>query len=84
MLKINGLNIVKDLEFPDHYNYTVDDIDQILKESIKMSCKIITTEKDYIRLKKVNTEEIQFIKSDLQIINEEKLIENILKKNETN
>ena len=84
MIRNYGLNILKDIEFPDHYNYTVDDIDQILKESIKMSCKIITTEKDYIRLKKVNTEEIQFIKSDLQIINEEKLIENILKKNETN
>jgi len=84
MIRNYGLNILKDIEFPDHYNYTVDDIDQILKESKKMSCKIITTEKDYIRLKKVNTEEIQFIKSDLQIINEEKLIENILKKNETN
>ena len=84
MIRNYGLNILKDIEFPDHYNYTVDDIDQILKESKKMSCKIITTEKDYIRLKKVNTDEIQFIKSDLKIINEEKLIENILKKNETN
>ena len=84
MIRNYGLNIIKDIEFPDHYNYTVDDIDQILKESKKMSCKIITTEKDYIRLKKVNTDEIQFIKSDLKIINEEKIIENILKKNETN
>ena len=26
MLKSNGLNIIKDLEFPDHYNYS----DQII------------------------------------------------------
>ena len=32
MIRNYGLNILKDIEFPDHYNYTVDDIDQILKE----------------------------------------------------
>tara|TARA_Y100000389_G_C17435016_1_gene504957 strand:- start:1040 stop:1984 length:945 start_codon:yes stop_codon:yes gene_type:complete len=84
MIKNYGLNILKDIEFPDHYNYTIDEINQILNEAKKMSCKIITTEKDYLRLKKINNNEIQFIKSDLQITNEEKLIENILKKNETN
>ena len=84
MIKNYGLNILKDIEFPDHYNYTIADIDLILNEAKKIDCKIITTEKDYIRLKKFKTSEIQFLKSDLQIINEEKLIENILKKNETN
>ena len=83
MIKKNGLNISKDIEFPDHYDYTDNDIEQILSESKKMGCKIITTEKDYIRLKKIKTKEIQFIKSDLQIINEQDLVKNILNKNET-
>ena len=30
MLKINGLNIVKDLEFPDHYKYLQKEIDEII------------------------------------------------------
>jgi tetraacyldisaccharide 4'-kinase len=48
MLKNYNLNIVKDLEFPDHYKYTNYDINKILKLSADMNCKIITTEKVYL------------------------------------
>ena len=84
MIKNYGLNVIKDIEFPDHYNYTDYDIKKILSDSKKIGCKIITTEKDSMRLKKTDNGEIKFIKSELQIINEEKLINDILKKNETN
>ena len=82
MLRNNGLNIFKDFEFPDHYKYTSHDINKILKLSTKMNCKIITTEKDYLRLKKNNTNKINFIKSELKIIDEDKLISAILNTNE--
>ena len=83
MLRNNGLNIFKDFEFPDHYKYTSHDINKILKLSTQMNCKIITTEKDYLRLKKNNTNKINFIKSELKIIDEDKLISAILNTNET-
>ena len=83
MLKNYNLNIVKDLEFPDHYRYTNYDIDMILKISDDMSCKIITTEKDYLRLEK-KIDKINFIKSDLKIIDEDKLVSTILKLDEKN
>ena len=76
MIRNNGLNILKDIEFPDHYNYTEKDLENIFKESKKLNCEIITTEKDYLRLKKNN--KIRFIKSELKIIDEEKFIETIL------
>ena len=82
MLRNNGLNIFKDFEFPDHYKYTSHDINKILKLSTQMNCKIITTEKDYLRLKKNNTNKINFIKSELKIIDEDKLISAILNTNE--
>ena len=82
MLINNGLNIFKDFEFPDHYKYTSYDIDKILKLSTQMNCKIITTEKDYLRLEKNNTNKINFIKSELKIIYEDKLISAILNTNE--
>ena len=82
MLKNYDLNIIKDIEFPDHYKYTNYDINKILKLSIKMNCKIITTEKDYLRLEKDKINKINFIKSDLKIIDEDKLISTILKLNE--
>ena len=39
-----------------------------------LNCKIITTEKDYLRLEKKKKNKIKFIKSELKIIDEEKLI----------
>ena len=84
MIKKCGLNIIKDIEFPDHYDYTDEDINKILKQSNSLNAKIITTEKDYYRLKNKKIDNIKIIKSKLKIIDEEKLINIIMKKYETN
>ena len=78
MLKNYGLNILKEFEFPDHYEYTKKDISKILAEANKLTCKIITTEKDYLRLKSENLSQIKFIKSELKIIDEEKFLKSLL------
>ena len=77
MLKINDINVVKDIEFPDHYKYSAREIDNIISISKKLDCKVITTEKDYMRLN--NNNEINYIKSELEIINEETFLNNISK-----
>jgi len=79
MIRKNGLNIYKDIEFPDHYTYTTKDIKQILKQANDLNCKIITTEKDYLRLENNKIDEIKIIRSKLKIINEERLINTILR-----
>ena len=78
MLKNYGFNILKDIEFSDHYNYTNKEINEILKEARKLNCKIITTEKDYLRMANMNLSEIKFIKSDLKIIEQDKLIKSLI------
>ena len=78
MMKNYGFKIVKDLEFPDHYEYKNSDIKKILELANKFNCKIITTEKDYLRLEYTNTNQIKFIKSDLQIIDEDNFIRAII------
>ena len=78
MLKEYGIKVIKDFEFPDHYQYSVDDIENILKKANILNCNIITTEKDYIRINFYNKNKIKFIKSELKIIDEEKLIKSIL------
>ena len=78
MIKEYDLNVHKDIEFPDHYNYTKLDIDHILNEANRLNCKIITTEKDYYRLENNFHKEIKFIKTELQIVDEEKLINTII------
>ncbi len=78
MLKNYGFNILKDLEFSDHYEYTDKDIDKILKKAENLNCKIITTEKDYLRINKTNYKKIKFIKTELKIIDEDKFIKSII------
>ena len=78
MLKDYGLNILKDLEFPDHYNYNKNDLKKIFDKANNLNCKIITTEKDFLRLKDENKNKIKYIKSELKIIDEETLIKSIL------
>ena len=79
MLKINKFDIIKELEFPDHYSYSNDDIEKIISFSKKNNCKIITTEKDYNRLSQNLNKEIKFIKSELEIVNEKDFLNNLLK-----
>ena len=77
-LKEHKINVMEDLEFPDHYEYTNKDLDKIITSSKKFDSKIITTEKDYLRIDNQIKKEIQFVKSELIIIDEEKFIKQII------
>ena len=78
MLKNYGLNIIKDVEFPDHHSYTNKEIDKIIENAVTLNCKVITTEKDYFRLESKNKNKINYIKSNLKIIDEDKLLKTII------
>ena len=77
MLKKNKFHIVKDIEFPDHYEFSKKDIDNIISISKDLKCKIITTEKDFMRLKKNEYIDIKYIKVDLEILNQEKFLKDL-------
>ena len=78
MLNNNGIKIIKDIEFSDHHKYKKKEIDKIINEANNLSCKIITTEKDFLRLEKKLISKIKFIKSELKIIDEEKFIKQLI------
>ena len=84
MLKINKLKIVSDLEYPDHYQYSKKDFDEIMINAKKYNANIITTEKDYLRLENFNRNKILYIKSSLNISDENSLINKLNKLNEKN
>ena len=71
----HNFNIVKEIIFPDHYNYTPKDIDYIRLQAKKLDSKILTTEKDYIKIKTDSKKDINFLKIDLNIKDESKLID---------
>lgn len=74
-LKENNLKILKHFSFPDHYDFKKSEIDNIKKYAIKNNSKIITTEKDYLRINKELRNEISYIAMDLEIINENKFLD---------
>ena len=78
ILKENGLNVIKELSFPDHYTFKKKDMDYIYELSKKLDLKIVTTEKDYFRLRKVGFKNIDFLKVKLDIENEEEFLKNIM------
>ena len=81
----NRFNIIREKIFPDHYEYEDKDLYKILEISKKHNLKIITTEKDYIKIPNHFKNEINFVEIDLKIDEEEKLIKFIETKfNETN
>jgi tetraacyldisaccharide 4'-kinase len=84
MLRNNELKIVNELEYPDHYQYTKKNFDEILHKAKKYNAKIITTEKDYLRLDKFNNDEISYIKSSLKISDENNLTKKLIELNEKN
>ncbi len=47
-----GLNLVKKIEFSDHYRYTRNDIKKIILISKNSKLSVVTTEKDYVKIPK--------------------------------
>jgi len=84
MLKNNKLKVVSDLEYPDHYQYSKRDFDEIIINAKKFNAHIITTEKDFLRLENFNKNEILYVKSSLEISDEKSLTNKLLKLNEKN
>ena len=71
-LKKYKFKISKKFIFPDHHNYTSEDLEKIKKIALNDKSEIITTEKDYKRLTNNNKKNIKYLKVKLQIENYEK------------
>ena len=71
----SNINIIKEIIFPDHYNYKKNDIDKIKLDAKKINANIITTEKDYVKLTEEDKKEIKYLEISLEIKSENKLIE---------
>ena len=70
----NNIKIVKEIIFPDHHKYMQKDIDHIRSQARQLNSKILTTEKDYIKIKSNKNNDIKYLKVELDIKNEDKLI----------
>ena len=78
LLREYNINLKKQIEYPDHYEFNRSELQKIVDISKKDNLQIITTEKDYFRIKKYNFENIKFLKLKLEIYNKEDFINQLL------
>lgn len=79
LLEDNNLKVKKTISFPDHYNYSFNELKDLIELSDKNNLRIITTEKDYFRIKNFKIPQIQYLIVKLVIKNKDKFEEEIIK-----
>lgn len=75
ILEKKNFRIIEEIIFPDHYQYTEKDIKEIKFLADKMNAKIITTEKDFVKIKNFENKDIKFLEIELEIFDEKELLE---------
>lgn len=70
----NKIKILDEIIFPDHFEYKLEDIIKIKKRAKKLNAKIITTEKDFMKVKKFDKKNIDYLPVSLKIQNKDKLL----------
>ena len=80
LLKENNLNVLSKISFPDHYQFTKNDLNKLILESNNQNAILVTTEKDYCRINENYKNNIECAEVELQINNKDKFIE-LLRKN---
>ena len=78
-LEVNNLRVAKKISFPDHYNYSIKELNDLVNYSKNNRLKIITTEKDYFRIKHYKISDIQCLNVELGIRDKDKFIREIEK-----
>ena len=71
----NRLKVVKEIIFPDHYQYNTNDINNIVLHAKKLGAQILTTEKDYAKINSNKDNDIKFLEIEIVIKDEKKLID---------
>mgnify|MGYP006134975033 CR=1 FL=1 len=79
LLERNNLHVQKKISFPDHYNYSISELNSLINFSIENNLKIITTEKDYFRIKHHKISQIQYLDVKLEIKNKDQLEKEVMK-----
>ncbi len=69
----NKFKISKEIIYPDHYKYSKNDIEEIIKQAKLINAGIITTEKDYIKIFENFKKEINCLEVELKVYEEKNL-----------
>ena len=79
LLKKNKLIVEKKISFPDHYNYSLKELNRLITFAVKNNLNLITTEKDFFRIKHFKLSQIQCLNVKLEILNKKSFENEIIK-----
>ena len=68
------------IDFPDHYTYSDQEIENLIVKAKKNNAILLTTEKDYLRINENHKKNINFLKIKSEMKNKKQFVEEIKKK----
>ena len=80
LIKDNNLNLIDYKSFPDHYNYSEKDLNDLILKAKNNDAILLTTEKDYFRINNNFKNSIEKLEVKLEIENKDNFIK-LLKEN---
>ena len=79
LLENNNLKIKKKISFSDHYNYSLKELNKLIYFALINNLQLVTTEKDYFRIRHFQLPQIEYIKVKLDVINKNDFEKEIIK-----
>jgi tetraacyldisaccharide 4'-kinase len=79
LLKDNNINILEKISFPDHYNYSDNELENLVNKAKENNATLLTTEKDFFRIEENRRKNIKHLKIKVTIENKKQFIEEINK-----
>ena len=74
----SGYDVVSKLPYPDHYNFTNRDIDHLRASAKAQNATLLTTEKDFARLKPELRDDIKTLPVRMMVESSEKLLDLVI------
>ena len=79
LLENNKIEILKNISFPDHYDYSDTELEDLLVTAREKNAILLTTEKDYLRINDNYKKDINYLKIKTDINNKNQFVEEIKK-----
>ena len=79
LLKDNNIEVIEEIKFPDHYNYSKKEMENLINKTRENNAILLTTEKDYFRISQNYKKNINYLKIEVKIENRDQFIEEIKK-----
>jgi len=79
LLRDNNIDILEEINFPDHYNYSGKELENLINKTKENNTILLTTEKDYLRIDENYKKNINCLKIVVEIENRNQFIEEIKK-----